>query len=71
MSYFVPFPEKICREEAPAGGQFSATHRRLAFQGAYWVCRPSFAFTHANPRGKFSFGYSGTGETWHCPTSRW
>ena len=35
MSYFVPFPEKICREEAPAGGQFSATHRRPAFEGAY------------------------------------
>ena len=63
ISYLVPLPEQVCREEALSGGQFSATHRRPALEGVYWVCRPSFAFTYSNPRAQCSFGYSGTGET--------
>ena len=54
MSYLVPLPELVCRKEAPAGRQFSATHRRPVFEGVYWVCRPSFAFTHANVRAQCS-----------------
>ena len=62
IGYLVPLPEQVCREEALSVGQLSATHWMPAFEGVYWVSRPSCAFTHANPRAQCSFGYSRTGE---------
>ena len=50
ISYVVPLPEQAYREEALSDGQFVATHRSPAFEGAYWVCRPSFAFTITHVR---------------------
>ena len=62
-STLFPVKEESTKLEALSGGHFVATHPSPAFEDAYWVCRPSSAFTHATPFAQCSFGYSGTGET--------
>ena len=57
-----PLPQQACREEVLSGRHFVAAHPSPPFEGIYWVCRPSFAFTHATPRAQCSFSYCGKGE---------
>ena len=60
--YLVSILQGVYQKGAFSGWTFVATHPSPDSEDVYRVCRPSFVFTHANPRATSWFGTSGTGE---------